>query len=202
MENTVTFNKKMLALAALATAFGTSSAMADTINFIGAVTAASCTITGGGGTNVAGNPGSQVIFVNLGKVSADAIGGTTTNGNITAGTNISLNLDCGTSATDLKTVRMKFDAVSGSGLDGSNNKLLKVSGGAEGVGIGLFDANNKLLNLAANDTISGALVKGGTQTAPTYTAALNLRAGYVANGAAAIKPGTANGTLPFTLTYE
>ncbi|RQP43836.1 type 1 fimbrial protein, partial [Burkholderia ubonensis] len=45
------------------------------------------------------------------------------------------------------------------------------------------------------------LVKGGTDEAPTYTANLALRAGYVKNGNT-VEAGTANGTLPFTLTYE
>ncbi|MDR0240947.1 MAG: type 1 fimbrial protein [Burkholderia sp.] len=196
------FNKSILALAAVAATFAAGSAMASdgTINFTGSITAASCSITGNTGANVSGEKGKQNIAVNLGKVSADAIG-STENGGVSAGTNISLALDCGASATDVTTVAMKFDAVNGSGLDGKNNKLLKVAGDAEGVGIGLFDADNKQLNLAANDTITGKLVKGGTDEAPVYTATLNLRAGYMANGAA-IKPGVANGTLPFTLTYQ
>ncbi|RQP43838.1 type 1 fimbrial protein, partial [Burkholderia ubonensis] len=45
------------------------------------------------------------------------------------------------------------------------------------------------------------LVKGGTDEAPTYTANLGMRAGYVKSGGE-VEAGTANGTLPFTLTYE
>lgn len=172
-----------------------------TINFTGNITAASCSITGGAGTNVTGEKGKQDIAVNLGTVSADSVGGTAGHG-IAGGTSISLNLDCGNTATDLTLVKMKFDPLAGSGIDGKNNKLLKISGSAKGVGIGLYDDNNNLLNLAANETINAPLVKGGTEAAPVYTAALNMRAGYVANGEAAIGAGTANGTLPFTLSYE
>ncbi|PFH19502.1 fimbrial protein [Burkholderia sp. JKS000303] len=196
------FNKKILVLAAVAGMFAAGSAMAadGTINFTGNITAASCLITGGAGTSVTGEKGKQDIAVNLGTVSADSIGGTAGH-SIAGGTSISLNLDCGNTATDLTLVKMKFDPLAGSGIDGKNNKLLKISGSAVGVGIGLYDDNNNLLNLAANETINAPLVKGGTDEKPTYTAALNMRAGYVANGDK-VAAGTANGTLPFTLSYE
>ncbi|WP_260430147.1 fimbrial protein [Burkholderia cenocepacia] len=195
-------NKKILAFAAVAGMFAAGSAMAadGTINFTGNITAASCSITGGSGTNVTGGKGSQDIAVNLGTVAADSVGGTAGHG-IAGGTSINLNLDCGNTATDLTLVKMKFDPQSGSGIDGKNNNLLKISGTAKGVGIGVYDSNNKLVNLAANETVNAPLVKGGTDEAPVYTAALNMRAGYVANGEK-IDAGTANGTLPFTLSYE
>ncbi|HDR9498952.1 TPA: type 1 fimbrial protein [Burkholderia cepacia] len=196
-------NKNILAIAAAAATFavaGSAMAADGTINFTGSITTASCTLTGGAGANVSPGVGGQNIAVNLGKVSADSIG-SIAGGGVAAATQINLNLDCGNTGTGLNMVKMKFDPTRGSGLDGKNNQLLKVSGDAEGVGIGLFDGNNKLLNLAANETFDAPLVKGGTPEAPTYTAALNLRAGYVANGAT-IKAGEANGTLPFTLTYE
>lgn len=196
------FNKNILAIAAAAVSFAAAgSAMASdgTISFTGAITTASCSLTGGAGADVGSN--GKDIKVNLGTVSADSIGNIA-GGGVAAGTQINLNLDCGNTGTGLKMVKMKFDPATGSGLDGHNNQLLKVAGDAEGVGIGLYDSNNKLLNLAANETFDAPLVKGGTEEAPSYTAALNLRAGYVANGAKDIKAGTANGTLPFTLTYE
>ncbi|WP_225740291.1 fimbrial protein [Burkholderia cepacia] len=196
------FNKKILALAAFATMFAAGSAMAadGTLNFTGAITAASCSITGGAGSSVTGGKGDQNIAVNLGTVSADALG-STAGGGIAAGTSINLNLDCGTTAAGLTSVKVKFDPMAGSGTDSKNNKLLKTTGTAKGVGIGIYDSDNKLLNLAANETFDAALTKGGTEEAPVYTAQLNMRAGYVANGDA-IDAGTANGTLPFTLTYE
>ncbi|WP_244129992.1 MULTISPECIES: fimbrial protein [Burkholderia] len=195
-------NKKILAAAAVVGMVAAGSAMAadGTINFTGSISAASCSITGGAGTNVTGEKGKQDIAVNLGKVSADSIGGTA-GGGIAGGTSISLNLDCGNTATDLTLIKMKFDPRAGSGVDGKNNKLLQVSGTAKGVGIGIYNGSNTLVNLAANETIDAPLVKGGTEAAPVYTAALDLRAGYVANGDK-IEAGSANGTLPFTLTYE
>lgn len=196
------FNKKILAFAAVAGTLAAGSAMAadGTINFTGNITAASCSITGGAGTSVTGEKGKQDIAVNLGTVSSDSIGGAAGHG-IAGGTAISLSLDCGNTATDLTLVKMKFDPKAGSGVDGKNNKLLKTSGSATGVGIGVYDDSNTLLNLAANETINAPLVKGGTELEPVYTAALNMRAGYVANGDK-IAAGTANGTLPFTLSYE
>jgi len=75
---------------------------------------------------------------------------------------------------------------------------LKTVGSATGVSIGIYNTSNKLLNLSSNDSIRGAL--SGDATAG-YKTKLSLRAAYVANGYT-IKPGSANGTLPFTLTYE
>ncbi|MFP3682079.1 type 1 fimbrial protein, partial [Pseudomonas sp. SIMBA_041] len=68
-------NKKFIAFAAVAGMFAAGSAMAadGTINFTGNITAASCSITGGAGTNVTGEKGNQDIAVNLGTVSADSI---------------------------------------------------------------------------------------------------------------------------------
>ncbi|MDW9250115.1 fimbrial family protein [Burkholderia cepacia] len=127
--------------------------------------------------------------------------GGTAGGGIAAGTSINLNLDCGATSNGLTTVKVRFDPVSGSGVDGGNNKLLKTTGTAKGVGIGIYNTAGTLLNLGANETFDAPLVKGGTTEAPTYTANLAMRAGYVKSGST-VSAGTANGTLPFTLTYE
>lgn len=198
----MTISKKGLLVAALASALANTAMAADgTINFTGDIVAASCNITGGAGTNVGGSKGNHTIDVNLGKVSIDALGGTAGSG-IAGGTNINLELDCGNTGTGLTTVAVKFDPRSGSGIDGNNVSLLKTSGTATGVGIGIYDTSGKLLNLSANETFDAPLVKGGTDPDFTYTAKLDLRAGYVKSGAAAPTAGTANGTLPFTLTYK
>ncbi|CAI8982921.1 major type 1 subunit fimbrin (pilin) [Pseudomonas chlororaphis] len=192
---------KSIVSMAIAGAVSTSALAADgTINFTGEIIAASCKIDGGAGTSVGGEKGNQNIDVSLGKISADSLG-STSSGSIVGGKGINLSLDCGNSADKLKTVKLQFDPNSGSGIDSKNLSLLKVTGGAEGVGIGIYDGSNKLLNLAANETIDGALSTTGTGADAKTTAKLNLRAGYVKNGAE-IKPGAANGTLPFTLTYE
>ncbi|AOJ29324.1 MULTISPECIES: fimbrial protein [Burkholderia] len=191
----------MMSAAGLAFAAMNAAHAADgTINFTGEIVAASCGITGGNGTSVTGGKGEQSIDVKLGKVSTDALGGTA-GGGIAAGTAINLVLDCGSTAKGLTTVKVRFDPASGSGVDSTNNKLLKTTGTAAGVGIGIYNTAGTLLNLNANETFDAPLVKGGTDAAPTYTANLAMRAGYVKNGVD-IVAGTANGTLPFTLTYE
>ncbi|HDU3681984.1 TPA: type 1 fimbrial protein [Klebsiella aerogenes] len=182
-------------------AFSQAAIAADgTINFTGEIIAASCVASSGAGTTVGGAVGSQTVNVDLGKVSIDSLGGTAAAG-IAAGKSINLNLDCGNTAAGLTTVKLGFDPMAGSGIDQKNNSLLKITGTAEGVGIGMFDANNQLINLSANEGYTASLVKTGADDAAKYTAALNMRAAYVPNGATLV-PGTANGTLPFTLSYE
>ncbi|UUT20723.1 fimbrial protein [Pseudomonas sp. T8] len=192
---------KSIVSMAIAGAVSTSALAADgTINFTGDIIAASCAITGGSGTNVGGDKGAKAVTVNLGKVSSDSLTGTA-GGGIVGGKNINLSLDCGGTAAGLKSVKLQFDPNSGSGIDSKNGMLLKTTGDAEGVGIGIYDASNKLLNIAANETINGTLVETKEGDTTKYKAVLDMRAGYVANGVT-IKPGAANGTLPFTLTYE
>ncbi|MBR8128939.1 fimbrial protein [Burkholderia ambifaria] len=192
----------MMAAAGFAfTAMNAAHAADGTINFTGEIVAASCGITGGSGTSVTGEKGKQSIDVKLGKVSVDSLG-TTAGGGIAAGTAINFNLDCGATAKGLKTVKVRFDAASGSGLDGADNRLLKITGTAKGVAIGLFNTSGTLLNLNANETIDAPLVNVGTDEAPAYKADLALNAGYVKAGTELVTAGTANGTLPFTLTYE
>ncbi|EPB6601553.1 TPA: fimbrial protein [Pseudomonas aeruginosa] len=189
----------MLATAACAMT-GTAMAADGTINFTGEIVAASCIASAGAGSTVGGGAGQQIVNVNLGKVSMDAINGAG-EGNIAAGTAINLNLDCGNTAAGLTTVKFGFDPMSGSGVDPKNNSLLKITGSAEGVGIGMFDDNNHLINMSGNETYSAPLTVQGEGKDAKYSADLRMRASYVANGAE-LKPGTANGTLPFTLTYE
>ncbi|WP_411384409.1 fimbrial protein [Pseudomonas sp. L7] len=190
-----------LMLASAACAISSTAMAADgTINFTGEIVAASCVASAGAGSTVGGGPGKQIVDVNLGKVSMDAINGAG-EGNIAAGTAINLNLDCGNTAAGLTTIKFGFDPMSGSGVDPNNNSLLKITGTAEGVGIGMFDDSNKLLNMSGNEQYSAPLIVEGEGSEAKYSANMRLRASYVGNGAK-LKPGTANGTLPFTLTYE
>lgn len=191
-------------LAATAVGLVTTSAIAadGKIEFTGEITAASCSATAGAGTGISGNKGNAVIAVGLGKVSIDSLQNTGSTP-IVSGTPININLDCGNTAAGLTTVKVKFDPYSGSGIDDKNNALLKIApGGASGVGIGIFAANNTMLNLAAGDSFDSALIVTGEGKAAQYTAHLNMRAAYVANGEATIVPGAANGTLPYTLSYQ
>lgn len=182
-------------------AFANSAMAADgTINFSGEIIAASCVASAGAGTTVGGTAGQQVIDVALGKVSMDSLGSGSESG-IVGGTAINLNLDCGNTGGGLNTVSVNFDPMSGSGVDTHNNKLLKTVGDATGVGIGIYNADNALLNLAGNESFDAPLIKSGEDANTKYTANLNLRAAYVANGDT-LGVGTAAGTLPFTLSYK
>lgn len=192
--------KLLLLTSALCSLANVALAADGTINFTGEIIAASCVASSGAGTSVGGGVGNQTVDVNLGKVSMDSIGGTA-GGGIAAGKSINLNLDCGNTAAGLTTIRLGFDPMAGSGIDESNNSLLKIAGTATGVGIGMYDSDNRLINLSANEDYSAALVTTGEGDDAQYSAALTMRAAYVANGAT-LAPGTANGTLPFTLTYE
>ncbi len=198
-------SKSLLGLTALILAGAAGSAMAEdgTIQFTGQIISASCTMKDGNG-GVVSNAG-KTITVNLGAVSKDSLAGTAEGANIAAAKNINLVLDCANAIDGLNNVHVTFlpKVGTGSGLDATNNKLLKISGTAEGVGIGLFDASNQLINLADPMTkLSGALTIDKTDPNNIKGSAnLNLRAAYVANGAA-IKAGTANGTLPFVLNYD
>lgn len=186
----------LAAAAALAFSFVQPAAAADgTINFTGQIVATTCDLTAGAGTNITARA-NQSINVDLGKVSTNAVGAGDTA--ITAATPINVKLDCSDS-TGLTSVDMRFDPSAGSGIDAKNPSLLAVTGGAKGVGIGLYDESNKLLNLAAGDAISAPLTTNPDDD--TVTAQMHLRARYVANGDA-VTAGQANGQLPFTLIYK
>ncbi|MDD1141017.1 type 1 fimbrial protein [Pseudomonas sp. TNT2022 ID233] len=189
-----------LLTSAMCTITITAQAADGTINFTGEIIAASCVASSGAGTSVGGSVGNQGVDVNLGKVSIDSLGGSA-GGGIAAGQSINLNLDCGNTAAGLTTVKLGFDPMAGSGIDQKNNSLLKTTGTAQGVGIGMYDSNNNLINLSANEAYSSDLVKSGEDGDAKYTANLTMRAAYVANGDK-VSPGTAYGTLPFTLSYE
>lgn len=118
---------------------------------------------------------------------------------------IAINLDCSNSSTGLTTVKFKFDPTSGgSGIDSHDTRLLKTTGAATGVGIGLYDGSNQLINLSdSSKEYSAALTAaaGGTGGNNKYTATMNMSASYVGNGQT-VEVGLAGGTLPFTLTYD
>ncbi|MFC5694381.1 fimbrial protein [Pseudomonas sp. GCM10022186] len=199
----MTISMKSLLAAAVASLLATGAMAADgTINFKGEIVAASCGISGGAGTGVTGEKGKQVIDVELGKVSIDALNNAAAGG-IAGGTNINLNLDCGGTGTGLTHVQLKFDPASGSGFD-NNTGLLKTTGTAKGVGIGLYKTDGTRINLAnSGDVFETELVKTGTDPDFKYNANMNLRAGFVMSGKLAdVEAGTAEGTLPFTLTYR
>lgn len=191
-------NKLKTIMAACAACALTSTAMAadpdGKIVFTGEIISGSCEVTGAG----AGNS----VPVKLGKVLKSTITDAGTGGKA-ASVPITMELDCSNSSAGLTTVKFKFDPSSGSGIDTNNNKLLKTTGTATGVGIGLYDGSNQLINLSdSSKEYSAALTAaGGTGGDNKYTATMSMSASYVGNGAT-LEVGAANGTLPFTLTYD
>lgn len=156
------------------------------INFTGGLTTATCSINGGGGSD---------LDIDLGLVSINDLN----DGSAAAGANtrITVDIDC-TAATGLSNVYMNFDPRSGSGQDSRDSRLLKTEGDATGVGIGLINGANQILDMRAGDTITEPLTVAADGTA---RASLDLRAAYVVNGDPVVA-GEANATLPFTFTYD
>lgn len=180
--------KTILASSVLAAVSFTQLTQASTgsINFTGALTAATCTINGGT---------SKDLDVDMGTVSIDDLN----NGSSDAGANtrITVDIDC-TTATGLTNIYMNFDPRSGSGQDPKDSRLLKTTGTATGVGIGLIDKTNKILDLKAGETITEPL---DVQPDGKGRASLDLRVAFVKNGNPLVA-GDANATLPFTFTYD
>lgn len=192
-------NKLKTIMATCAACALTSAAMAadpdGKIEFAGEIISGSCKVTGGGANNT--------VEVKLGKVLISQLKEAGVGKKVGAGTGITMVLDCSNSSTGLKTVNFNFDPTSGSGLDAKNNSLLKTTGGATGVGIGLYDGSDQLINLSVNKPYGTALTAaaGGTGGENKYTATMSMSASFVNNGDT-LKEGAAAGTLPFTLTYD
>ena len=128
-------------MAACAACALTSTAMAadpdGTINFTGEIISGSCKVTGGGANNT--------VEVKLGKVLISQLKEAGVGNKVGTGTGITMELDCSNSSAGLTTVNFNFDPTSGSGLDAKNNKLLKTTGTATGVGIGLYDGLDQII---------------------------------------------------------
>jgi len=81
-------------------------------------------------------------------------------------------------------------------MDDHNPKLIKLDGsGAEGVGIGLYDNSDNLLDIRDIYQHNIATPKGGTLFIIPFKVA------YVSNGETA-KPGKANASISFEITYK
>ncbi|WP_268799777.1 fimbrial protein [Pseudomonas huanghezhanensis] len=163
----------------------------------GTLTDISCDVGAGSGASAGNNPGE--INVDLGNVSFSDIGRPAAN-KIETASPIQLLVNCTAGAAKYNAVKMRFVARQGSGLDNSDQTLLRTTGAADGVGIALLNASNEFMDLSGNETIDAALVRQGTDGA---TAELNFAAVYALNGSsAATNPGNADGFLPFVLDYE
>lgn len=192
--------KKLVLVSSILTALSfaqLSQAKTGDISFTGNLTAATCSVSGGGG---GGEDAGNDISVAMGSISTADLGDGTS-GDFGTETGINLDLDC-TGAGGFTTVVMGFAPRSGSGLDADDTRLLALTGAgdagiATGVGIGLINDSNAIIDLGAAETVKSALVVSGA----TATAHMNLRAAYIKNGAT-IAAGTANATMPFTFSYE
>lgn len=175
---------------------GTASAANNgKLIFNGTLTNISCDVGAGAGTGPGTNPGE--INVDLGNVSFSDIG-TFAESKLQTAAPIQLLVNCTAGADQYNQVKMRFLASNGSGQDQNDLKLLRTTGSAQGVGIGLLNASNVLMDLGGTETIDKPLVKDGQGGA---TAELNFGAVYVLNGSTA-RPGRADGFMPFVLDYE
>lgn len=163
--------------------------------FNGTLTNISCDVAPGTGVSPGTNPGE--INVDLGNVSFSDIG-LSSETKLETATPIQLLVNCSAGADQYNMVKMRFTARNGSGLDNNDPKLLRTTGAADGVGIGLLNASNVLMDLSGNETIDNTLVKDGAGGA---TAEINFGAVYVLNGTPT-NPGNADGFMPFVLDYE
>lgn len=163
--------------------------------FSGTLTNISCSVGPGAGTGPGANPGD--IAVDMGNVSFSDIGNSSANKLETA-TPVQLLVNCTAGADQYDQVKMRFLPGQGNGQDQNDTKLLRVTGSAAGIGIGILNASNQLIDLGGTETIDKPLIKDGTGGA---TAELNLAAVYMLNGTATT-PGSADGNLPFVLDYE
>jgi type 1 fimbria pilin len=190
----ITLSLAVLAALGLSAANTANAANNGKLVFNGTLTNITCNIDAGTGTSPGTNPGE--INVDMGNVSFADIGRSTDNKLETAAP-IQLLVNCSAGATAYNSVKMRFVARQGSGLDNLDNKLLRTTGAADGVGIGLLNASFQLMDLSGNETIDTPLIKDGADGA---TAELNFGAVYVLNGAAT-NPGNADGFLPFVMDY-
>jgi len=162
--------------------------------FTGTLTNISCDV--GPGAGVGAGPNGE-INVDMGNVSFSDIG-TSSQNRLETATPIQLLVNCSAGVDQYNTVKMRLVARSGSGLDNNDSKLLRTTGAADGVGIGMVNAQNQIMDLSGTETIDKPLVKDGVGGA---TAELNFAAVYVLNGTAT-NPGNADGFMPFVLDYE
>lgn len=187
--------KKTLLAATLLSTFALTSiahANTGTISFTGTLTASTCTVDPGAGTGGTTNN----IEVDLGTVSfRDLSEGQGTD--FGAATRINLDISC-TSAGGLNTVKMNFHPSSGTGVDTFDPRLLQTTGGSTGVGIGIINEANQVLALNGGETIDAPLTVSGNNA----VAQLSMRAAYILNGNPTRTAGDANGSMPFTLSYE
>lgn len=190
---------KKLALASTFVALSSLYPMAHAassgiISFAGSITNSTCTVN----ASAAGT--AATIIVPMGIVSINELG-TGSGTNFGSSKPITLTINC-PNITGLSSVSAQFTPnSSGTGTNNVDSRLLRTTGTAIGVGIGIIDSNNSLINLNELASSSPKALTAGAGT--TGSATINLRAAYIraVSGSGDPTPGTANGTLPFTLTF-
>lgn len=191
----IALSMAVLAAMGLSVANTANAANNGKLIFNGTLTNMTCDVDAGTGTSPGTNPGE--INVDLGNVSFSDIG-VFADSKLETATPIQLLVNCSAGASAYDTVKMRFVARQGSGLDTNDNRLLRTTGAAEGVGIGLLDSSFQLMDLSGNQTIDTPLVKN----ADSATAEINFGAVYVLNTATNRVPGNADGFLPFVMDYQ
>lgn len=188
--------KKVLLFAlstAVVAASGVAQASTGNIKFTGAVNSSSCVVSPGAGSSGAAGD----IAVMMGTVSLNDLS-TSTGTDFGGAANIGLDIQCDSGMTSLSTLHVRFDPLSGSGIDSDDPRLLKLdANGAKGVGIAIINGDHEVINLSDNQVIDAPLEIDGDKA----TANLSMRAAYVLTGVAA-EAGPANASMPFTVTYD
>lgn len=183
-----------LSLAALAPQ--NSHAEDGTVNYNGAVTDTTCTVTGGGAATGTGD-----VTVQLPDVSRSTLAMA---GSTAGQTPFSLILGGGARCTNGKTAALWIETTQTPALDTATGALRnQASGGATNVQVQLINpVNDQPINLAVNAAVtSGAtLIAGSNQPAATIagnTATLNYAAQYLATNT-----GATSGLVTTYLTYS
>ena len=191
----ISFSLAIVAAMGLSAVGTANAANNGKLVFNGTLTNITCDIGAGTGASTGNNPGE--INVDLGNVSFSDIGRFADN-KLSTASPIQLLVNCTGGIAQYNTVDMRFVARQGSGLDNTDQKLLRTTGAADGVGIGLLNSSYQLMDLSGNETIDAPLVADGVGGAK---AELNFGAVYVLNGANT-NPGNADGFLPFVMDYK
>lgn len=189
--------KKHLLSAALVAAFGFSaignaSASDGKITFTGTISAATCTVKGGTGTDSAASD----FTVTLPTVSTTALSAADKSAGDTPFT-VVVGGAGQTGCTDGKVAALKFEALS-SPVSSSTGRLTNhtAAGAATQVEIALLNKGNEVINLATGDKSSGS-----EETIASNSATLKYGARYVATGGAATA-GSVSSYINYSVTYR
>lgn len=201
----MTFKKTSLLLSLALLSYGAIAApieVKNKIEFTGRINADSCSLgsVSGDATSVKVNMG-EVSVDNIGTVAAPKFTGAS------GSSQVNFNVTCKTAAT----ITVKL-AGSAPDVTGTDNKVLRVNGGtnsagfAQGVGIAVFntaESGSTAYNLTNGELYKETAGKDTPAGSAGQSRRISFAAAYVKTGADAdIKPGIANASLPFIVSYE